>query len=536
MAKQKMETPYATLVAKKSNPSKPYYMLAELIDNSISSWEKRNIKKAKDDYKLVVDLYIDKIERTIVTVDNAEGMDKEQLENAIKLHEVSDEKNGLNMFGVGLKNSAFWFSPDLTIESKTRETKGYATSILTTKVKNLTSTVEWEAVRKDMKKRGTKVTFSNVYDDKMPTLKDLESSVEILSFKYNRYIATGNVKINLYYKLKKNQDFQKMTLKNKTVTSVIIDKSEHDKFMKHLDEQIKGVNFKYLETMRNSVSKLIKSGKPLEIDFDVRYNFENIDEVLTFTFGVLGQENKNNFTKLSGLTTYQHNRAINLPPKNTIKLGETIRTNIKRVYASVELGEIFQPDNNKTEFEFGIHKEKFMEMIKDMGTEISCLADAVFNAVSKNDDTAAYENSKSQASKLENALNYKTNANWKIKQNDSEVTIEFNDGKIVKAIITEVKVNDKNAKNYFIDVQSQNGKSDEYIIEYNVEHTIWKPLSISETINSIDSKTVIYPLVAIIGLSTMLNNINGIKQSIGKKGEHNILEIINGIANIFIDK
>lgn len=536
MAKQRMETPYATLVAKKSNPSKSYYMLAELIDNSISSWEKREIKKAKDDYKLTVDLYIDKIEGTIVTVDNAEGMDKSQLENAIKLHEVSDEKNGLNMFGVGLKNSAFWFAPDLTIESKTNNTKGFVTSILTTKIKDLTSTVEWEAVKINLEKRGTKVTFSNVYNDKMPNLSDLENSVEILSFKYNRYIASGNVKINIYHKLKKNSDFVKMVLKNQTVTSVIIDKGEHDKFMKHLDELSKDVNFKYLDTMRNSVSKLIKSGKPLEIDFDVRYNYEDIDEVLTFTFGVLGQENKRNFSKLSGLTTYQHNRAINLPPKNTIKLGETIRNNIKRVYASVELGEIFQPDNNKTEFEFGIHKEYFMEMIKDMGTEISCLADAVFNAVSKTDDTAAFKNNKSQASKLENALNYKTNAGWKIKQNDSEVSITFNDGKKVKAIITEVKVNEKSARNYFIDAKAVDGKSDEYNIEYNVEHIIWKPLSISETINSIDSKTVIYPLVAIIGLSAMLNNINGIKQMSGKKGEHNILEIINGIANVLIDK
>lgn len=536
MAKQRMETPYVTLVAKKSNPSKAYYMLAELIDNSISSWEKRGDRGVSEIYKLKIDLYIDKIEGKIVTIDNAEGMEKDELESAIKLHEISDEKNGLNMFSVGLKNSAFWFSPDLKIQTKTRKHQGYETKIHTTEIEDLTSTVEWEAIKSPMKERGTIVTFSNVYNDKMPSLADLKTSVEILSFKYNRYISSGNVKINLHHKLKKDADFQKMTLKDETVNAVVIEKSEHDRFMKQLDGYIKMINFKYLDTMRNSVSKAIKAGKPLEIDFDIRYKFEDIDEVLTFTFGIMGQEHKNNFSKFSGLTTYQHNRAINLPPKNTISFKNIIRSNIKRVYASVELGTIFRPDNNKTEFEFGTHKEFFNEMIKDMGTEIEALANAVFDVVSIKDESAAFENNKSQALKLENVLNYKTNAGWKIRHNDSEVLIKFNDGKEVKAFISEVKVTDKEANNYFIDAKAIKGKSDEYKIEYNVEHAIWKPLSISETINSIDSKTVIYPLVAIIGLSVMLNNINGINEALGKEGEKNVLEIINGIANILIDK
>jgi len=56
--------------------------------------------------RLVIEILLDFDEMKIIILDNAGGMDRDTLENSIRLN---NEKpgNSLNLFGVGLKNSAF---------------------------------------------------------------------------------------------------------------------------------------------------------------------------------------------------------------------------------------------------------------------------------------------------------------------------------------------------------------------------------------------------------------------------------------------
>ncbi len=529
MAKQEMKTPYAMLIAKKDDPSKIYYMIAELIDNSISSWEERDISKKDDELSIIIN--IDNVKREIKTVDNAEGMNKQKLENAIRLHEISEKKNGLNMFGVGLKNSAFWFAEDLIITSKTSKDDANKTSIITSKIKDKSKTVKWEAVPCKTKRKGTTIEFKNVYKDKLPSPKDIKELTEILSFKYNKYIQDG-IKILIKYRHKETSEIKKYHLKDLKIQSEIIPVKQAEDFIKHLDEALKGKQIKYLKTMREQVVNLVKNEKPLDLKFNIKYKYEDKEEILEFHFGILAKEYKSDFSKYSGLTTYQHRRAINLPPKNTLSLGEKIRTNIKRVYASVELGELFKPDNNKTEFAFGIHKEHFLEMVKDgMGKEILILADVVFDVISGKERIKAGISKNSQP-KLQRTLNNKMNCDWVIKQNNSKLEITLKDQTKINVKITEVEVSDKNKNNYFINARAKKGDLRECIIEYNVGHPVWKPLSNADTINSIDSKTVIYPIVAIVGLTSILGKEKEVNKMLNVEGDIDVLSIINGITNV----
>jgi hypothetical protein len=105
-------------------PSNEYLMLCELIDNSISSYISNRTKL--DVRGLNIEILIDsrnKENRSLTVTDNANGMDAEVLENAIYFGNPKNLKksSGLNIYGVGLKQAAFFSGKRLEINSKIKE-------------------------------------------------------------------------------------------------------------------------------------------------------------------------------------------------------------------------------------------------------------------------------------------------------------------------------------------------------------------------------------------------------------------------------
>jgi hypothetical protein len=84
---QHMITPYINLYGMKNENSKPYYMIAEFIDNSLSSWVEN---KMTSDLK--IDVYHNYNNGILRISDNAFGMDKQQLGNSIQLYDEKDRK------------------------------------------------------------------------------------------------------------------------------------------------------------------------------------------------------------------------------------------------------------------------------------------------------------------------------------------------------------------------------------------------------------------------------------------------------------
>ncbi|MDE5617815.1 MAG: ATP-binding protein [Ureaplasma sp.] len=94
--------------------------LSELIDNSISSFIQN---RSCDDNVLNINIksiYNYDGKRQIIVIDNAFGMNKEELKNAMVVSKDVEikENSSFNQYGIGLKDSIFWIGDDAKIITK----------------------------------------------------------------------------------------------------------------------------------------------------------------------------------------------------------------------------------------------------------------------------------------------------------------------------------------------------------------------------------------------------------------------------------
>jgi uncharacterized protein YaaW (UPF0174 family) len=92
---------------------KPYYALAEFVDNAIDSFLKNEneLKKVEgDDYKLRVDIEFDTNNHKITIKDNAAGIHSNDFQRAFRTAELPPDNTRLSEFGMGMKSAACWFS------------------------------------------------------------------------------------------------------------------------------------------------------------------------------------------------------------------------------------------------------------------------------------------------------------------------------------------------------------------------------------------------------------------------------------------
>ena len=210
-------------------------MLAELIDNSISSKEENeglDIDKWKKPLKILIQLKVatgkEKRKRTkkiseglkviketsLTVIDNAYGIKRKMIKDALTLDKKNYSKSKMNVHGRGLKQSAFWWGIDLHVTTKTKENEYYQTnlclseqkegleSIVKIQPRNLTVNVikemdkifnklednNHEIVKKN--KSGTIIEIKNLYTDTDRCLTELQYKkiIQNLAFRYKRYI------------------------------------------------------------------------------------------------------------------------------------------------------------------------------------------------------------------------------------------------------------------------------------------------------------------------------------------------------------
>ena len=120
--------------------------LSEFVDNSTASYFQNkdflinNHKNEgfKDPFKLKIVIEYDKSKKTLTVTDNAMGMDKNELYNALKIANRPKDTSGRNEFGMGLKTSASWFSKKWeVITKKANSKKSYKVEV---DIKNLLKT------------------------------------------------------------------------------------------------------------------------------------------------------------------------------------------------------------------------------------------------------------------------------------------------------------------------------------------------------------------------------------------------------------
>lgn len=251
-------------------PTKHYLMLAELIDNSISSFENKYgmgdwLENLEIEIEMSFSSQIDSkfgyyfAKNSFIKVnDNGFGMDKSELENAVKLNNKKESRSKMNVHGRGLKQSAFYFGIDFEINTNNGLSPLYIKQKLSEQEgDNSPYLINVETGNKQ--NRGTEIIISNLYNNKMFSHATWKNIKEALEFRYIKYLTSNKVsiKFNYFRDGEKSQGiFEKTKEPQVAVGSAFeIVSSEEDKynqFKKNVKENIE-------KSRKNQSSKLDKN-------------------------------------------------------------------------------------------------------------------------------------------------------------------------------------------------------------------------------------------------------------------------------------
>lgn len=92
---------------------KPWYAIAEFVDNSVQSYidNRAALENSSEKYRLKVEIVIDPSDKgKIIIRDNAAGIEEKNFPRAFRPAEIPPDQDGLNEFGMGMKSAACWFA------------------------------------------------------------------------------------------------------------------------------------------------------------------------------------------------------------------------------------------------------------------------------------------------------------------------------------------------------------------------------------------------------------------------------------------
>jgi hypothetical protein len=99
--------------------NKPWYALAEYVDNAIQSYidNKEKLIKLHSDYQLKISIEINKEDDFIRIIDNAGGINYENFLRAFEPANIPADNTGLSEYGMGMKIASIWFCDRYEVRS-----------------------------------------------------------------------------------------------------------------------------------------------------------------------------------------------------------------------------------------------------------------------------------------------------------------------------------------------------------------------------------------------------------------------------------
>lgn len=178
-------------------PYKPWYALAEFVDNSLQSMlanRERLVAEEGKDYQLKVEIIIDAAASTITIRDNASGIGTEDYRRAFKPAQPPADRTGLSEFGMGMKTAACWFANRWQV--RTSALGEDVTRILTMDIDEIKARdAETIQVRSEPARPGAHFTEVILECDphKIPQKKTLGKVRSHLKSMYRRFLNDGRM-------------------------------------------------------------------------------------------------------------------------------------------------------------------------------------------------------------------------------------------------------------------------------------------------------------------------------------------------------
>ena len=177
---------------------KPWYAIAEFVDNSTQSYISHQEELDNDEFfeKLVVNVRYDSEENTLSIIDNAYGMEIDRFKDAIILDSRNETQSGRNEFGMGLKTAASWFGNVWTVKSTQYGSNNcYVATIDIPKLKeNNLNSIEIHRSHVNSKKHGTEIIIEQV-TKRITGSRTIGKIRNLLSNMYRRDINNRNIEI-----------------------------------------------------------------------------------------------------------------------------------------------------------------------------------------------------------------------------------------------------------------------------------------------------------------------------------------------------
>lgn len=180
---------------------KPWYALAEFVDNSSASYLSRrsellaSYRRSPLARRCRIEIQYDHTEKRLTIWDNAYGMELDDFQRAIVLDQPPANRGGRNEFGMGLKTAACWFGTRWTVETtQLGSTTLYRATI---DVKELAKTraenITYTAKKANPDHHWTRITIEDV---QQPIVKRAHGRVKAqLASIYRNDLRSGEVEI-----------------------------------------------------------------------------------------------------------------------------------------------------------------------------------------------------------------------------------------------------------------------------------------------------------------------------------------------------
>ncbi|MDV6328553.1 ATP-binding protein [Idiomarina sp. Sol25] len=175
---------------------KPWFALAEFVDNSIqSSIDNKDRLEATNgsQYQLRVDIIFDALSNTITIKDNAAGISSDDYQRAFRPAEIPPNASGLSEFGMGMKSAACWFAPNWVVRSSSLGESIERTVIFDIQkiVHDRTEELDVLSSNVSEEKHYTEITLEKIR--RFPRGKTIKKIKEHLSSIYRVFIREGSL-------------------------------------------------------------------------------------------------------------------------------------------------------------------------------------------------------------------------------------------------------------------------------------------------------------------------------------------------------